>query len=186
MKEAENKERTSRNDRRAQIIDSAMRVFVEKGYNGATTAGIAREAGISEVTLFRYFASKKELFAEGLEPILITGLENSILASRELPDAEKLKFILKDRIEFVSIHHEVIKLILMESQINPDVVEFDYVNKIVDLLKESIQKSGIKLKDEEVSIRLLMGSILSFLYFPESDDEKIDQYVNNLVLSIKE
>jgi len=74
----------------------------------------------------------------------------------------------------------------MESQINPDVVEFDYVNKIVYLLKESIQKSGIKLKDEEVSIRLLMGSILSFLYFPESDDEKIDQYVNNLVLSIKE
>ena len=59
------------------------------------------------------------------------------------------------------------------------------VNKIVSLLKESIQMAGIKIKDEEVSVRLLMGSILSFLYFPETDPEKIETYVNNLVLSIK-
>lgn len=176
---------TAREDRKAQIIDSAMNIFVEKGYNGATTAGIAKEAGISEVTLFRYFASKKELFMAGLEPILITSLENSIMASKDLPAIEKLKFILSDRIEFVSTHHQVIKLILMESQINPDVIDFDYINKIVSLLKESIQVAGIKIKNEEVSVRLLMGSILSFLYFPETDPEKIETYVNNLVLSIK-
>jgi len=180
------KERTTKRDRRAQIIEAAMKVFIEKGYNGATTVGIAREAGISEVTLFRYFASKKDLFLEGLEPILITGLENSILASRELPPEEKLKAILTDRIEFVSNHHDVIKLILMESQVNPDVVEFDYINKIVSLLKDLVQQSGIPLKDEEVAVRLLMGSILSFLYFPESEEEKIKEYVNNLLLSIKE
>ncbi len=185
MKETITNDKTSRDLRKAQIIDSAMKVFIEKGYNGATTAGIAREAGISEVTLFRYFNSKKELFTQGLEPILITGLENSIMASKELPAAEKLKYILKDRIQFVSIHHEIIKLILMERQINPEVVAFDYISKIVTLLKESIQKSGVNLKDEEVTVRLLMGSILSFLYFPESREEKIEEYVNNLVLSIE-
>ena len=186
MKETITNKTATRENRKAQIIDSAMKIFIEKGYNGATTAGIAKEAGISEVTLFRYFTSKKELFMAGLEPILITSLENSIIASKDLPAIDQLKFILRDRISFVSEHHKVIKLILMESQINPEVIDFDYINKIVSLLKKSVQTTGINLKNEEVAVRLLMGSILSFLYFPETDPEKIEQYIDNLVLSIKD
>lgn len=176
--------RMSKKDRRAQIIDSAMKVFIKKGYNGATTADISEEAGISEVTLFRYFTSKKELFMEGLEPILITSFENSIIESRDLKSTEKLRYILKDRINFVSKNHETLKLILMESQINPEIADFDYINKIASLLKESIKETGIELKNEKVSSRILIGSILSFLYFPETEKEKIEQYIDSLILII--
>lgn len=185
-----NKERSprrmSREDRRAQIIDSAMKVFIDKGYNGATTADISKEAGISEVTLFRHFSSKKELFMEGLEPILITSLENSIAESKDLQATEKLKYILKDRINFVSNNHQVMKLILMESQINPELADLDYVNKIVSLLKKSVKETGVKLKNEKASSRLLIGSIFSFLYFPETNEEKIEEYIDNLILTITE
>ena len=42
--------------------EAALRVFVGRSYSGATTAEIAREAGISEPILYRHFPSKRTLF----------------------------------------------------------------------------------------------------------------------------
>ena len=173
--------RMRREERREQILESALTVFIEKGYNGSTTVDIAKEADISEVTLFRHFDSKKQIFMDAIEPILITSLKESLVASRDLEPMEKLEYILKNRISFISEHHEVIKLILMESQINPEIADFNFVNQITDLLKNSIKETGIKLEDDQFSIRLLMGSILSFLYIPKADDNEIDNYVKKLV-----
>ena len=49
-------------ERRQAIVAAALRVFVGGSYSGATTAEIAREAGISEPILYRHFASKRELY----------------------------------------------------------------------------------------------------------------------------
>ena len=49
-------------ERRAALVDAALRVFSSGSYSGATTAEIAREAGVSEPILYRHFASKKELY----------------------------------------------------------------------------------------------------------------------------
>ena len=49
-------------ERRAAIVEAALRVFSEGSYAGATTAQIAREAGVSEPILYRHFASKRELY----------------------------------------------------------------------------------------------------------------------------
>ena len=178
--------RISKEERREQILESALNIFIDKGYNGATTVDISKEAGISEVTLFRYFDSKKQIFMEAIEPILITGLEESIVESKDLRPKEKLKSILKSRIKFISDHHEVIKLILMESKINPEVADFNYINQIVLKLKGSINEAGIELRDEDFSIRLLMGSILSFLYLPEINEDKIDEFIDNFINMIVE
>lgn len=173
--------RMNREERRKQILESALNIFIEKGYNGSTTIDIAKEAEISEVTLFRYFDSKKQIFLDAIDPILISSLKESLVASKDLEAMEKLRYILKDRIIFISKHHEVIKLILMESQINPEIADFNYINQITLLLQGSIKEADIDLKDESISLRLLMGSILSFLYLPEVNDEEIDNYVENLI-----
>jgi len=49
-------------ERRLAIVEAALRVFSEGSYAGATTAQIAREAGVSEPILYRHFASKRELY----------------------------------------------------------------------------------------------------------------------------
>ena len=72
------RKRMSKEERREQILESALSIFIDKGYNGATTMDISKEAGISEVTLFRYFDSKKQIFREAIEPILVTGLRKSL------------------------------------------------------------------------------------------------------------
>ena len=49
-----------------KIVDSALKLFAEKGYKGATTSDIARNAGVSELTIFRKFETKENLFDETL------------------------------------------------------------------------------------------------------------------------
>ncbi len=92
---------------------------------------------------------------------------------------ERLEYILKNRIKFISQHNKVIKLILMESQVNPEVADFDFIKQITSMLKDSIRDTDIDLEDEDFSIRLMMGSILSFLYLPKIKDNEIDSYVEN-------
>ena len=54
--------RLAATDRRAAIVDAALGVFSERTYGRATTAEIARAAGVSEPVLYRHFAGKRELF----------------------------------------------------------------------------------------------------------------------------
>ncbi len=49
-------------ERRRALVEAALRVFSEGSYAGATTAQIAREAGVSEPILYRHFASKRDLY----------------------------------------------------------------------------------------------------------------------------
>lgn len=48
--------------RREQLLDTAVTLFAERGYGGATTAELARAAGVTEPIIYRHFASKKDLF----------------------------------------------------------------------------------------------------------------------------
>lgn len=56
-------------ERRAAVIDAALRVFACGSYSGATTAEIAREAGVTEPILYRHFASKRDLYLACLEEV---------------------------------------------------------------------------------------------------------------------
>jgi len=49
-------------ERRQAVLDTAGRVFSRSSYRGATTAEIAREAGITEPILYRHFGSKRDLY----------------------------------------------------------------------------------------------------------------------------
>jgi len=55
------------------IVAAAMDLIAKKGVDGATTAEIARRAGVTEKTLFRYFPSKKDLVRRVLLPPVLAG-----------------------------------------------------------------------------------------------------------------
>lgn len=54
-------------ERRRVIIDAALALFARKGFRGTTTKEIAEAAGCSEATIFKYFATKDELYSAILE-----------------------------------------------------------------------------------------------------------------------
>jgi AcrR family transcriptional regulator len=56
-------------ERRLHLIETAIRLFSEGSYRGATTAEIARAAGVSEPILYRHFASKRDLYLAALDDV---------------------------------------------------------------------------------------------------------------------
>jgi AcrR family transcriptional regulator len=56
------KERTRRD-----IADAAMRLFVQRGFARVTVAEVAREANVSEKTVFNYFPTKEDLFFDEVD-----------------------------------------------------------------------------------------------------------------------
>jgi TetR/AcrR family fatty acid metabolism transcriptional regulator len=58
----QNIDKTSReSERKAQILNSAIKTFGEKGFQNATIAEIAKDAGIGDATIYEYFKSKEDL-----------------------------------------------------------------------------------------------------------------------------
>lgn len=48
-------------ERRELLLDAALRVFLEKGYAGASTREIASAAGVTEALIYRHFTGKRDL-----------------------------------------------------------------------------------------------------------------------------
>jgi AcrR family transcriptional regulator len=61
------KPRLRAEERRQAVLDTACHVFFKSSYRGATTAEIAREAGITEPILYRHFGSKRDLYLACLD-----------------------------------------------------------------------------------------------------------------------
>jgi TetR/AcrR family transcriptional regulator len=55
---------------RALILTAAEEVFATQGYRGATTAAIAKKAGLPKANVHYYFGTKEALYAAVLEDIL--------------------------------------------------------------------------------------------------------------------
>lgn len=171
-------------ERRKQILDAAMTVFVEKGFKGSTTQEIAKAAKISEVTLFRYFSSKQEIFLEGIEPIFIQTLEGTIHLSKDLNREETLTYILEERIQLISKNYKIVRLILAEDSLLSEWGSDGLMNRILKILKLLLKEMGILVDREDFTLRLIMGSMLSFLYMPEKKEEQMKQYINQVVALI--
>jgi AcrR family transcriptional regulator len=54
--------RMSAEERRESVVRAAMIEFADHGYNGTSTAAIARRVGVSQPYLFRLFENKRALF----------------------------------------------------------------------------------------------------------------------------
>jgi AcrR family transcriptional regulator len=52
---------------RQLIYEAARRLFAERGFDRVAVAEVAREANVSEVTVFNYFPTKEDLFYAGMQ-----------------------------------------------------------------------------------------------------------------------
>jgi AcrR family transcriptional regulator len=71
-----------------RIVEAAMQLFARQGYKGTSTRDIARVAKVNEVTLFRYFPRKSDLFSAAAESRLGRIRMGRELQSQLAKDAE--------------------------------------------------------------------------------------------------
>jgi len=61
------KRKTGKTVTEARIVEAAVQLFARNGYKGTSTRDIARLARVNEVTLFRYFPHKADMFCAAAE-----------------------------------------------------------------------------------------------------------------------
>jgi len=91
---------TTRPDTRARILDAALDVFSEYGFEGSSLQQIADRLDLTKAALYYYFRSKDELLEALVEPA-ITGL-NEILdaCSGERDTPARRKEFLKHYLDY--------------------------------------------------------------------------------------
>lgn len=87
--------------RRNQILTGAAQVFAEKGFHKATTREIAQAAGVSEGTIYNYFATKRDLLVAMVELLALESLKQIIIDNPPADPKEFLTLILHDRFKLV-------------------------------------------------------------------------------------
>lgn len=161
------------------ILDTAVKIFSQKGFNATTTSEIAREAGVAEGTIFRYFKTKKELllgtmekFSIFLGEILITDRINKIIEQYNKDDYKGILLaIAKDRLKLVDEHWEVIQVVMNEMQYHKELKDYflkNVVQKGKILLEEFTQRgidAGLFRDDVHPTIaaRMIVGNLGIFI-----------------------
>ena len=120
-------------DRRAEIISAAIKLFVLKGYSGTRLDEVARAARVSKGLPYLYFESKEDLFKavvrEALLPPLIAGEVR--LQAHQGSVAELLRGLVRDYADFIRhISGGIAKLVIAEANNFPEIGRF-YVEEVV-------------------------------------------------------
>jgi AcrR family transcriptional regulator len=91
MKRLSRAEQVERN--RALVLDAARRVFLDRGYHGATLEQIAEEAGFSKGVMYSQFESKADLFLALLEARISERAAENARVAGALSDGDLLTLI---------------------------------------------------------------------------------------------
>lgn len=81
-------------ERRAQLVVAATRLFTQRAYDEVSMDDVAAEAGVSKALVFHYFSTKRELYVEVVERRareLIGAIEAVVLAHPELGPLARLR-----------------------------------------------------------------------------------------------
>ena len=193
-----------------KILESAINLFSKKGFSAATTSEIAKDAGVAEGTVFRYYKTKKHLLIRVLSRLievmsyeLIENPAGKILKENtDKDDRDILKMLLSDRLEMFNKYWDIIQVIITEIQFHEDIRDSFFKNvvfKIKDVLTEFIEsgiaKGRFKDFDSTVVSRALLGTFMAYIlqkkFIGENKqmdkekeiDEVIELFLNGLAVN---
>lgn len=97
------------------IINAAVKVFIEKGKDGARMQEIADEAGVNKMLLHYYFKDKDTLFLEVVKKIVVDLYDDVIEESRNTVTFKEFLSVFIDRhFDFLNERKESFQFLLWE------------------------------------------------------------------------
>ena len=98
-----------------KIMQAAVDLISTKSYNGTSTLQIAKHAGLSQATLFKYFKTKEDLLTAILHPVvpgLFGRFFEELLAFNTTE--EKVHYLVHNRMAYLKKNRALMKIILQE------------------------------------------------------------------------
>jgi len=141
--------------KRHAILAAAQAMFLRHGYEGSSVEAIAREAGVSKLTVYSHFTDKETLFLEAVKAKCEEQLPE-LFATRGAPDAIDVQLLgigraflrLMDSPESVAMHRLMIGL----GHSNPALVQLFYdagpgriLGELERILRQANQRAQLQI-----------------------------------------
>jgi AcrR family transcriptional regulator len=198
---AEQKKRRSTEENMDRILRAAADEFKASGFSGATTASIARRADVTQTQLFRYFASKADLYREAVfKPLNQHFLD---FLSRSLSDATQMEArgdrsrrYIGELQRFMSAHSEMLMSLIVAQTYaagsTAGVNEFDsvrtYFERGAALMTSRMADSSPRV-DPKLMVRVSFVAVLACVLFKDwvfpagmATEDEIRAAINDFVM----
>lgn len=174
---------------REKIMSAAKEVFSSKGYTRATTKEISKVASVAEVTIFRHFETKNNLFYETICKYLVNSLLNFKTLNSYEDMSQTILNITQERINTLRENKDLFICTIYEAQFNDEIKNIlqKIYSKVFNTLMLYIKSNEEKVNDIKVDhiAQLFLSTIVGIIILETLGDteEFIDS--NKLIETIK-
>ncbi|MBO1212472.1 TetR/AcrR family transcriptional regulator [Staphylococcus nepalensis] len=159
-------------EKQRSVIESALLLFSEKGYNKTSTSDIAKRAGVAEGTVYKQFKNKESLLYAGLLPVIKDNIAPTVAMEfmNELKATNTLSSFINtfvdNRSEFMYKNRLLLKVILneaMTSEVFQSVVLEIFNKRLVSNLKPMVQRLIDQGEMRDVKIEYFVRTLIAQL-----------------------
>lgn len=116
-----------RQKRKAEITETALKLFAENGYHNTSISKIAKAAGVSKGLMYNYYESKEAL----LDTILFGAMDEKQIASQsiainEIPPKQRLQMMIEGTFVMVQVklhHWKLMMALSLQDEISTHIKE---------------------------------------------------------------
>ncbi len=156
--------RLSASARRAQLLQTAAELFSRRGYARATTAELAKSAGVTEPIIYRHFASKRDLFIALIEQ---AGEETLAMWKRHLrgasDPAERLTRLLGDNPMVADEGRDAYRVVLQAITVSDDKVIHEAIQRHFAALHEFLTQEIERAQQSHRVTSRIDASLIAWL-----------------------
>ena len=163
------------------IFESAIKIFSESGYRGATMDDIAANAGLAKGTLYYHFVSKEEIFnfivEEGIQI-----LQNQVveIQKEDIDPISKLIKISRTQLSFLYGYTDFFKVVMSQlwghEKRQDELREKirNYIKEIEVDIKEAMNRNEIEQGDSEFMSYEFFGTLCSAAVYESIHIERVN------------
>lgn len=151
------------------IIESAIRLFGTKGFEGTSVRDIAADAHVNVAMINYYFGSKEKLFENVVEyrASFLKGIFAELINNKSLTPIEKIDIIIDHTIERKfsnsQFHHLLHRELSLEHrpQLRDAISDIllKNINPVKTIIKNGIKDGAFQPVDIELTLTTLLGTI---------------------------
>ena len=173
-----NRRPRDRDEKLAEIVDAAARLFSEAGFEQTSMARIAKAAGVTPNTIYWYVEDKDALLVAALDHLLSVGAED-FAAHVGSPLTDQVLWMI-DRLRQ---HRALISVVHARSECAPVVATWhDGFHALMDgIVTSHLSQQGVGERERNATARLITFAVEGFLAHPADAAET--RAVLDLVLS---
>lgn len=146
--------RLPREQRVATILQTARAVLRERGSEQFLTAEVAERCGISEGTIYKYFATRRDLLIRVAEEWFEEFLTVELSPSRQLPVRDRLLYVIGNSLALIRREPTLTRFVLMELRPDPN-----YRSMGIYELNRRITAQVLNVVEDGVKRGVLRGDI---------------------------